>query len=1046
MRLFLYSIILAIVFTAKGQGIYTDFGQNRVQNNTTNYSLKQDNIEIIYSEDGIELAQLVLGYINNYLPEFENKLNYNLSNGIKVVVFNNFIAYQNSNITLTNPQHYAGGYSTLSDNTSAVYFTGNRIDLQLQTRKAVAEVMINEFIFGGDLRDRIQTSALLTLPDWYYKGLVSYLAESWNIDNDNYLKDFLLTGKAKTFNSLQQDDEILAGHSIWRYLEEKYGKSSVSNVVFLTRVGRSIESAFNYYTGLTINNMFKDWQEFYKEKYKEDEAIFKLPRGEENSLAKLSKQRHTQFKLSIDGKKLALVTNVKGKYQIVLYAIKSRTYKIILKGGHQSFNRLADYNYPIIAWHPDGKKLMVITIKNNKTLMTEFDLTGLKIKSYTIENVPFIKEMSFNKDGNEILFTVIRNSQSDIIRYNLNEKTFTDLINDGYDDKNPRYALDGKSIYFSSNRTQNNTFENYFSIFSIDLDSKIVTEIISNPKSFVNYTHPVELNNGYISFLSDRNGIINNYAITKDDKILQLTNYKRCIIDNDVANNQNTIADLIFYNNAYRIYIGDISENLEEDAIDLSRKTAYKKWLILNNNLKDSVVITSTNQDSISNIKSAPIDTVKKVKIFISGFSERDELANEMSTIAAIQKNLFTSQYRLNFGMNYFLQQFDNSILNSYLYPANVSEVVYNYPLLNTLFQNSISDNLKNYTIEAGFRIPINIKLSDYFIKYTNRKGRWDKTFSGFRKGRTFESERIATKMVTGEAKLCYSYPFNERNRIEVYGRVREDKIITLATDSISLLKTQQGNLYGSTGIEYVYDNIISRGLNLFEGIRFKLYSENYIGLRKNTQILNSGFDGRYYQKLHRQIYFAARLSGAISLGKQFTGYYLGGVENQFGVGQNSFARSTENFNYSISTLTGDGFAFQTIVAPMRGFLRNSRGGNKYAVLNAELRIPLLSYLIKKPITSAFFKSLMVVGFADIGTAWQFATPYSTGNPFNTKLLTTPSYNITVVSQRDPFLYGFGLGLRAKVLGHYLKLDNGWGLIENKFQKNITTFSMGLDF
>ncbi len=1040
MRLLPLILILLIAYPVFSQGIYTDFGQNRVQNKAESYSLKQDNIEIIYNNGGSQIAELVLAYTNELLPEFENKLNYNLSNGIKIIVFNNFIHYQNSNLTLTNPQHYAGGYSTLQDNTSSIYFTGNRIELKKQTRKAVAEVMINEFIFGGDLRDRIQTSALLTLPNWYYNGLISYLSESWNIENDNYLKDFLLTGKAKTFTSLQQDDEVLAGHSIWRYIEEKYGNSSVSNIVFLTRVGRSVESAFNYYTGLSMNNMLNDWQLYYKEKYREDETIFKLPKGEENALKKISKKVHTQFKLSDDGKKLALVTNVNGKYQIVLYNIRSKTHKILLKGGHQSLNQITNYNYPIIAWHPNGKILMVITYKNEENTITEFNLEGKKIKSYTLQNLPFIKEISFNKDGTLALCTILHNAQSDIVLYNLAAKNFSYITNDIFDDKNPRFSLNNESIYFSSNRAENNTPQNYFSIFAIQIESKEITTIVSNPMQAENYTHPIQLSTGYISFLSDKNGIVNNYAIDSAKKVLQLTNYKRSIIDNDIASNQTTIADILFYNNEYRIYIGNINENLSEEAIENARNTAYKNWLIRTilppkDNLLQKDTLNFKNAAKAND--SIPI----KEKIFISGFTEKDDIDNEIKNTNTEQKNLFTSKYQLNFGVNYFLQQFDNSILSTYLYPANVSEVVYNYPLLTTLFQTSISDNLKNYTIDAGLRIPINTKLSDYFIKFTNRKGRWDKTFTAFRKARTFETERVNTRMVVSEGKLSFAYPFNERSRIEFYTRVREDKIISLATDSNSLEIPNVGNVYGSTGAEFVYDNITSKGLNIFEGIRFKLYSENYIGLQQSTNITNTGFDGRYYKKLHRQIYFAARLSGAFSFGSQYTGYYLGGVENQIG-----FAKKTDNFNYSIPTLTGNNYAFQTIVAPMRGFLRNSRGGNKYAVLNAELRMPLLQYLIRKPITSAFFKSIMLVGFVDIGTAWKGASPYSIGNPFNTKIVQTPSYTVTVVSQRDPFLYAFGIGARAKILGHYIKLDNGWGLIENKLQKNITTISMGLDF
>ncbi len=1030
-------------YSLLGQGIYTDFGQNRIQKKQVTYSLRQDNIEIIYSEGGEELAKLVFGYVIQQLPEFETRLNYNVSNGVKIVLFNHFIDYQNSNINLTNPQQYAGGYSNLNDNTSSIYFSGSRIDLYKQTRRALAEILISEFIFGGDIRDRIKASALLTLPNWYYKGLVSYLAESWSIENDNYLKDFLLSGKSHSFTSLQEEDEVLAGHSIWRYIEEKFGPGSVSNVVFITRIGNSVESGFNYHTGLTINGMLNDWEQYYKDKYSLDESIFKLPKGQENVPDKLVKKRITQFKLSPDGKKIAIVTNTKGRYQVVLYNIKSKKTVILMKGGHQILNQEASYDYPLIAWDNSGKKISIITFNNNVSSLTEYNTDGKKTKTMVLDNVPIIKDFNYNSEGDQMVMSVIRRGQSDIIIYHIKEKIISDITNDIFDDLNPRFSLDGTSIFFSSNREwPHNQLSDYYSIFEARLSSLEINQIAGYPEFFCNYYQPIELQNGYISFLSDANGIVNNYTIKKgDNEIIQLTNYKRSILYNDVAAETRQIADLLFYKNRYRIYVGEISDNLKDEQVENPRNTAYRNWMTDNKvKLKRAADTAKQVKDSIR--KKIQNDTVTAApkKIFISGFSEKDEIQNSTSINEKIS-SISIQQTKLNFGVNYFLQQIDNSFLNNYLFPSNVSERVFNYPLFNPLLSAKITDNLNNIQIEAGARIPINIKASDYFIKYSNLKGRWDKSFIAHRRGRVLDIENTYQRMVSEVAKFTISYPFSERSKINFNVGLRQDRLITLAIDSVTNAEATRGYIYNTGGIEYVYDNIRSKGLNLFEGLRFKIYNDNYIGSNKKALVINTGFDGRYYLKLHRQIYFASRLSGAFSIGPQKTAYYLGGVENEIG-----YAKSTSNFNYNIPTLTSSEYCFQTLAAPMRGFLRNTRGGSNFMVMNAELRVPLLTYLIQKPITSEFFKSIMLVGFIDMGTAWQGTSPYDPSNPFNTRIVQTPSYVVTVVSKRDPMLYASGIGIRAKILGHYIKFDHGWGYFENKFQKGLTNFSLGLDF
>lgn len=1041
MRSPLLVFLLLLSTYSYSQGIYDNFGQNSTEKRKLDFSIVDDQVEIIYYKDGENLARYTLDKVLRYIPEYENRLNYNLSNGIRIVVFNNFEDFRKSNLNITNPQYYAGGYSSLNDNSSYVYFDGNHVDFDLQIRKAVAEVLINESIFGGNLRERIQTAALLQLPDWYYKGLVAYLAESWNVQNDNILKDFFQNQKQKYFTSLRRQDEILAGHSIWRFIEEKYGRGAVSNIVFMTRIYRNVEQSVMVYTEMSINSLLNDWQEFYLEKYKNDENIFKLPKGQENAPERLAKKKHTQFKLSADGKRIAIVTNNLGKWQVVIYVIDSKTMEVITKGGHELLNRDLDYNYPLIAWNPDGNLLNVVLYMDDKTILKSYSIDGKLVSSQVLDDIPFVKEFSYSPDGSQIIFSVIENGQSDLVLYDVKGQKSTRISNDIFDNLNPRFSRDGSSVYYVSNKHYLSHMEaGYFAIYKVNIHSKISTFVIGRQDEKINCTEPIELISGMVSYLSDKNGIINNFVYNPvSGENYMLTNYKRCILHDDIALDAPVIADLLYFNNRYRIYVGEVTTDYANEAITNAANTSYRKLLMGQNILHPGDSAIKPGQDTL--IKNDSIARRKAPeKVYISGFDERDDMQARGPLNQAKNPPLM-SVARINFGLNYFLQQFDNSILNSYLFPAGVSELVYNYPLLSPHVQASISDLLKNHVIVAGIRIPLSIKASDYYLSYTNRKGRWDKEYSGFRRGRILDNERVPVRMITGQVKAAFMYPFNERSRFEINVFGRNDRVINQALDSAEILKEPVNNVYIGHGFEYLFDNVRSNGLNLFQGLRFRIYNENYHLYGKYQFISNNGFDGRYYQKVHRQVYLALRLSGAISAGTQTTAYYLGGVENWI-----LPARSSKNFNYEIPTLTGSDYAFQTIVSPARGFLRNSRGGNKYVLFNAELRVPLFAYLSQRPISSEFFRSVMLIGFTDIGTAWKGPSPYSIENPFNTRIVQSSQYTVTVVSQRDPFLYSFGFGARAKILGHYVKMDYGWGLIENKLQKGMVVFSVGLDF
>ena len=109
------------------------------------------------------------------------------------------------------------------------------------------------------------------------------------------------------------------------------------------------------------------------------------------------------------------------------------------------------------------------------------------------------------------------------------------------------------------------------------------------------------------------------------------------------------------------------------------------------------------------------------------------------------------------------------------------------------------------------------------------------------------------------------------------------------------------------------------------------------------------GFDARHYIRFLKHSVIALRGAGAFSFGDQKTLYILGGTDNQL------FAKNNDNVS-----IPPDNYAFQTLAANMRGFDRNIRNGTSYALINAELRMPLFKYLSGKPLASSFLRNFQV--------------------------------------------------------------------------------------
>ena len=152
-----------------------------------------------------------------------------------------------------------GGTTKIVGSKLSVYFNGNLANLDRQIRAGIAEVLVNSILYGGRAYSVIKNGTLLVLPDWYLKGLLAYLSEGWNTDLDNKVNDGVLFDRYYKLNRLSEKDAIIVGHGIWQHIAESYGESSISNVLYMTKVSRNIENAFMFVIGNNSQGLLYEW-------------------------------------------------------------------------------------------------------------------------------------------------------------------------------------------------------------------------------------------------------------------------------------------------------------------------------------------------------------------------------------------------------------------------------------------------------------------------------------------------------------------------------------------------------------------------------------------------------------------------------------------------------------------------------------------------------------------------------------------------------------------------------------------------------------------
>ena len=1086
-------------------GSQLSFGKNRVQFTDKYWTFyKFNKFDTYFYLNGKPLALFTEKYASESITSIEKKLDYNLENKIQFIIFNTLADLKESNIGLLSDEQYnIGGIAHIVGSKVFVYYDGNHENLKRQIKAGIAQSVLNEMIYGVQVTSKIKNSALLTLPDWYLQGLVSYMSENWSIEMDNFVKDGILNGNFEKFNKLTGNDAVYAGHSIWKYIAEKYGEDKIPNILYMTKITKSVESGFLYVLGVSFKTFTQDWVDYYDKKYYQFDKQLSLPTGEKLVKNKRSKKVFQQLKMSPDGNYTAYITNNIGKYKVWLYDNQKKKRKKIMHVGPKLDEKI-DYSIPVLAWHPQSKRLSIITEKKGKILLYYYNLDERKFEKTRLFDFQKVLSFSYSQNGKMLAMSGVMNGHTDIFVYNIGAHTYEQITKDVYDDFDPVFIDNSKEIIFSSNRTSDtlkahqkdsllipDSKQDLF-LYDYANKGKMLRRLTNSPN--VDETNPLVINNNYISYLSNQNGIVNRVTAKLDSSVSFVdtamhyryfmtpypqTNYSRNIIGYDICPASGKLGEIIYNKGLYQIYSGDLADLNNLSKVELKNTPYMKEYLtkIEMSQLK-APVSTKTSQNTQTN-KSTQInktgtadtsvvkhkrfvsvssnDTIKsknKVDINNYSFANENDKKNKKDSISILKKDTLKVKqvklpefvlpkqrnYDVEYSIDQLVSQVDFSFLNNTYQPfTNDGSPIYINPGFNALFKVGINDLLEDYRITGGVRLSVDLDNNEYILSFENLKSRLDKQILLDRQTLESISGNSIIKDISNEALYMLKWPFSEVIGFKFTSLIRNDRSVYKSTDIYNLQQPDVYKTWGGLKGELTYDDTRAKGLNLYYGTRWKLFAELYRQLDANNKQLNVvGFDIRHYQKISRTFIWANRFAASTSFGTQKLVYYMGGVDN--------WVLPTPKFDTNITVANNQNYAYQTLATPLRGFIQNIRNGNSFAVINSELRFPIFRYLINRPLKSDFFNNFQIIAFGDVGSAWTGSNPFSDKNALYTQTFSNKAITVTIKTQQNPIVGGYGWGLRSKLLGYFIKADWAWGVEDAIIQPRVFYLSLGLDF
>jgi hypothetical protein len=236
-----YPLVLILIFLGFFQGQAQQsrevFGKNRIQYRQFDWLyLSGENFDVYYYDARRAVAQEALEYLESEFDRITDLIGYPPYFKTKVFLYNSLSDLRQSNVGLNNNVFNVGGETEFIKPYVEVAHLGTAQEFKDELLFQISDLMVNEMMFGGNLKDMFQSSILMNLPDWFVDGASLYVASGWSMEMDDYIRQLMTTRKARRATRLSGRESALVGQSIWNFIAEKYGKSSVANILNYTRV------------------------------------------------------------------------------------------------------------------------------------------------------------------------------------------------------------------------------------------------------------------------------------------------------------------------------------------------------------------------------------------------------------------------------------------------------------------------------------------------------------------------------------------------------------------------------------------------------------------------------------------------------------------------------------------------------------------------------------------------------------------------------------------------------------------------------------------
>lgn len=564
-------VLIISLFLSLPLSVYSQyFGQNKVNHKTYDwYYIRTENFKIYHPKGSYKIAEFAGWEAEEALKQLEDLFNYNLQDRITIVVYPSHNAFAETNVSTGIQGESTGGFTEFLKNRVVIPFEGSYEQFRHVIHHELTHAVMLRMLYGEGMGSILTGIYRMPLPLWFTEGLAEYTSRfGWDNEADLYMRDAVINDYLPPINQLGGYFYYKGGQSILYFIEQRYGREKVGEILHRLRSSRDLNRALKLSVGFNIEELSKRWHRYLKREIWPSSVTFELP---EDFSEKITDHEewynfvNNSPALSPDGDKLIFLSNKSDYFSLYMMStITGEIEKRLVQGEKSDLFEQLHWLRPGIDWSPDSRQITFAAKAGEQDALYTLNVETGKVTNKFLFNLDGLFSPSWSPDGKRITFTGHINGQSDIYVVDLeNGNELIRVTDDIYSDFDPAWAPDNRHILFTSDRGDNlepdgnvQIWKHNFrqiDLYLVDSGSKEIRRITDDP--YEDRTPKWTPNENTISFISDRNGCYNLYLMDMNSGDSWAITDVATGVFQPSWSSSGTVAFASFFNAGYDIYL-----------------------------------------------------------------------------------------------------------------------------------------------------------------------------------------------------------------------------------------------------------------------------------------------------------------------------------------------------------------------------------------------------------------------------------------------------------------------------------------------------------